>query len=211
MKKIATMLLLMVTFGMVFAGAASAGDVNTTVLDENGNPVVVTNPGDNVAVEVNASAKGTAVTDPWVAVNVTPNSTLQLQANKAVMWFNGVMYKNDDPVFGGFFFWWQQGQEWVWDIGQISDMDANDNAQLIVPAIVSGVGKITVNANFMEFYPSEARSIILDSDSYSFLSVPCPPPCRGATVPMQTTGSPLAVAALGLLSIIGGTVYGKLR
>ncbi len=36
-------------------------------------------------------------------------------------------------------------------------------------------------------------------------------PVNTSTVPMPATGSPLAIAAIGLLSIIGGTIYGKLR
>jgi hypothetical protein len=91
-------------------------------------------------------------------------------------------------------------------------MDGNDNARLIVPALVTDIGIITVDADFFEGYPIQQQEpILLDSDSYSFLSVPCPTPVSGATVPMQATGSPLAIAALGLLSIIGGAVYGKLQ
>jgi len=34
---------------------------------------------------------------------------------------------------------------------------------------------------------------------------------NGKTLSMQNTGVPVALAALGLLSIIGGRLYGKLR
>jgi len=81
-----------------------------------------------------------------------------------------------------------------------------------VPAMVTDVGPITVDAGLWTLEgPFPEGLVLLDTDSYTFLSVPCPPPVSGATVPMQATGSPLAVAALGLLSIIGGAVYGKIR
>lgn len=208
MRKQAAFLIVMLTFGLVFAGAVSAQDVEVAVTDESGAPVDVACNGTNVTVEVNASAEDTAITEPWVAITVDPDTGLDVMVDEAVMWFNGAMYANDDPIWGGFFFWYEDGQVWAWDIGWIEDMIPGDEAKLHVPGVVTDLGPITVNADFMEFYPVDGQTpVLLDSDSYTFLSVCCHGPC----VPMQETGAPLALAAMGLLSIIGGAVYGRIR
>jgi len=43
-----------------------------------------------------------------------------------------------------------------------------------------------------------------------FLSVEKPVPVNGQTVPMQNTGSPLTLAVLALLGIVGGSLYSKI-
>ncbi len=215
MRKLATMLVLMLTLGMVFSGAASAqepaGTVDVAVLDENGDSVEVACLGEEVVIEANATPDGEFIDPTIVSLNIDPDTGMELVPEDAVMFFNGVMFENDDPIFGGFFAWNDVVEAWLWDIGF---MDPNDFAQLYVPAIVTDVGPITVDAGLWTLDgPFPEGLVLLDIDSYTFLSVPCPcphPPC-GATVPMQATGSPLALAALGLLSIIGGAVYGKLR
>jgi hypothetical protein len=216
MRKLATMFLLIVTLGMVFAGAASAQEVTTTVLDENGNPVDVTCPGDVVVVDVVANNTGdTNIDDPWVNLTVLKNSSLAVDPTTAVMtidWGDGTTDTYTNDVYD-FFFWWEDGQTWVWDIGAIEDLAGylapGESAQLDVAALVKETGAITVTSEFYTYYP-EDEPILLDTDSYTFLSVPCHH-CHGATVPMQNTGAPLAALALGMLSIIGGAVYGKLR
>jgi hypothetical protein len=204
MRKLATLFVLMITFSMVFAGAVSAQDVETAVYDENGNLVEVACPGEEVIVQTNASADGEELYNATVILTTDPEEGLVLLPDEAVMIFNGIPYFNDDPIFGGFF--QVINDVGVWTIGY---MDPNDFAQLYVPAVVNAVGPITVNATFIDSLGP--RPIFLDEDSYTFLSVPCPPPVSGETVPMKATGSPLALAALGFLSIIGGAVYGKLR
>ncbi|MCE5214944.1 MAG: hypothetical protein LLF83_09535 [Methanobacterium sp.] len=213
MRKLATIFLLMITFSMVFAGAVFAQEpatVDVAVVDENGNPVDITCNGTDVAVVINASSE-VNLYNPFVNVTVDPDTGLEFTPEDAVMFFNGVPYTNENLDF---FYWSDSWQSWVWWIGWVDDMDANDFAQLIVPAKVTAIGPITVNGDF--FYESIEMQdyVMIDSDSYTIFSVPCNHchghPC-GATVPMQATGSPLAVAALGLLSIIGGAVYGKLR
>ena len=203
MRKIAALFVLMMTFSMVFAGAVSAADVEVNVVEEDLTPVEVTCPGDTVIIAVDADATEDIVIDGQVNITVEPETGLLVIPESAEMTYDGINWiSNLDPILGGFFYEGPTG-EWIWDVGTLVD----EQALLFVGAIVTDVGPITVNANFTDAYLQEE----LDFDSYTFLSVPCPPPCHGATVPMQATGSPLAVAALGLLSIIGGAVYGKLR
>ena len=210
MRKLATLFVLMITFSMVFAGAVSAQDVETEVLDENGDPVDIACPGEEVVVTADV-ATDTYLWNPDVEITVDPETGLEFVPEEAVMIFNGVIYENDpnDP----FFYWSDTYQAWEWWIGWVDSMDDNDYAQLFIPAIVTDIGPITVDASLWDQDPQTEEWFFLEEDSYTFLSVPCPPPCpvNGATVSMQATGSPLAVAALGLLSIIGGAVYGKIR
>jgi hypothetical protein len=206
------MFVILVSFGLLFAGAVSAQEpatVEVVVTDETGEPVDVTCVGDEVVLEANATSE-TILPDPAVIITVDPETGLEFDADNVVMLFNGIPYVNDpnDPffypseMFPG---------SWVWWVGWVDDMDPNDFAQLFVPALVTDIGEITVTGDLYIWPEQMEDPILLDSDSYTFLSVPCPTPVSGATVPMQATGSPLALAALGLLSIIGGAVYGKLR
>ncbi|MCE5213304.1 MAG: hypothetical protein LLF83_01105 [Methanobacterium sp.] len=215
MKKIATILLLMITLGMVFSGAVSAQDpttVDVAVTDDNGAPVDVACNGSDVTLAINVSTE-VDLDSPYVNITVDPDTGLNIDADNAVMFFNGIKFTND-PL-NPFFYWSDTSQSWIWWIGWLDDMDQNDFAQLFVPATVTDTGLITVNGDLGVWDPQMGEYVIIDPDhSYTFLSVPCHHchghPC-GETVPMQATGSPLAVAALGLLSIIGGAVYGKLR
>jgi hypothetical protein len=213
MRKIATILLLIVSIGFVFAGAVSAQEpatVDVTVVDDNGDPAVVTNPGDDVGIDVLVQANDEEVVNPYVNITVDPEDSLILDPENAAMTIDGVNWiYNDDPIFGGFFYWNAMDEQWVWVISQFGTMDPGDATELFIPAVVATTGEITVNADLIG--GNEQRQfVILDSDSYTFLSVE-PIPVRGATVPMQNTGAPLAALALGMLSIIGGAVYGKLR
>jgi hypothetical protein len=215
MRKLATMFIILVSFGLLFAGAVSAQEpatVDVAVTDENGVPVDVTCVGDEVVLEANASSE-TTLPDPAVIITVDPETGLAFDDANAVMIFNGITYANDpnDPffypseMFPG---------SWTWWIGWVDDMDPNDFAQLYVPALVTDIGEITVTGD-LYIWPEQVEDpIFVTSDDYTFLSVPCHchgPCASGATVPMQNTGTPLAALALGMLSIIGGAVYGKLR
>jgi hypothetical protein len=219
MRKLATMLLLTITFSMVFAGAVSAQTVDTTVLDEDGNPAVVTCPGDNVTVEVKANdTDGLDIEEPSVQMYIDPETSLKIDPATAVMTYyyldgTSETFLNDpnDP----FFFWDQAKQAYVWWIGWAvpdNSMWSDEAATLWVNGIVTDVGPITVTADLIGWNDDYDDYIVLDTDSYTFLSTCCHGPCvSGKTVPMQNTGTPFAALALGLLSIIGGAVYGKLQ
>ncbi|MCE5213378.1 MAG: hypothetical protein LLF83_01485 [Methanobacterium sp.] len=213
MRKIATIFLLIVAFGMVFSGVVSAQEVTTTVIDENGNPATTVCNGDTVTIDVVANnTDDITLEDPFVNITALKNSSLVVNPTTAIMYYNGIPYTNDpnDP-----FFWWEPDWGWVWWIGWAVDDNAmypGETAILDVTALVKETGAIKVTSDFYAWPEQVEDPILLDSDSYTFQSVPCRH-CHphGATVPMQATGAPLAVAALGLLSIIGGAVYGKLR
>ncbi len=216
MRKIATLFVLMITFSMVFAGAVSAAEVDTVVLDENDDPVVVACPGDEVIVDTYVEINETddPLIVPDVIIDVDPANGLLIDPDNAMMTTDGINWIfNDDPLEGGFFTWDAVAGVGVWTLGII--MTPDSAAELIIPAVVSATGPITVEAIFEgNVYDPETQEfipVIVGVDTYTFLSVPCGPCPHGQTVPMQATGSPLAVAALGLLSIIGGAVYGKLR
>lgn len=209
MRNLATVSLFILSFCLIFAGAVTAApDVNVSVNDENGNPVTVTNPGDEVNVTANATTD-VDLNDPAVLITVDPDSGLTFKEDKAVMNFDGDLYLNDpeDP----FFYWSDEYQAWVWWIGWVyGDQLAGELVQLSVPAVVSDVGEITVNADYMKWDEQLDLPVLVATDSFTFLSV-AEPVTSAQTVPMQNTGTPIAAAALGLFSIVGGMVYGKLR
>ncbi len=112
----------------------------------------------------------------------------------------------------------------TWDLTWVQDtMLPGERAQLFLPATVSGTGEITVSGDLIEQIDGVPTEIA--SGNYTFLSItpgPGPEPepgqgqgpvnmVNGATIPLQDTGVPVALAALALLGIIGGTLYGKLR
>ncbi|MCE5213484.1 MAG: hypothetical protein LLF83_02040 [Methanobacterium sp.] len=216
MRKLATLFLLIVSLGLVFAGAVSAEDATTdvTVVDENGDPVIISTPGDEVAAVVEVNSNDETLNIPWVEIIVDPDTGIEFNPEDAVMW-DGTQFIDNDMTnypMNAFFFYDTIGQVWVWDIAYAmgGNLPADTTVALIAPGIVGATGDIDVNADLWQIEVREP--VLVDSDSYTFLSVPPRPiPVNGATVPMQTTGAPLAVAALGLLSIIGGAVYGKLR
>lgn len=214
MGKIVTMFLIMVSLGLVFAGSVSAEpSVETVVIDENDVLVTVANPGDEVSVGVYVNADDTGLIQPYVNLVIDPETGLEIDVENARMITDGTNWiYNNDPLWGGFFFWYEPDQAFVWDIHMITgDMDPFEEAALEVPAMVTGTGEITVEADLFEH--QQAGDVWVDEGSYTFLSVspgPQPGPVNGATVPMQATGAPLAVAALGLLTLICGAFYSKL-
>jgi len=208
MRKTATVLLLIISFSLIFAGAVAATpEVEVQVDNESGDPVMVTNPGDNVTIEANATTDED-LEDPAVVITVDPESGLTIDDEDVVMIYDGELYENDptDP-----FFYWDDEFGWVWWIGYVyGDQLAGEDAQLYVSATVSDVGNITVLADYYQ-WPEESNLPILEAtDDFTFLSTAAEP-VNGETVPMHNTGVPLAAAALGLMSIVGGTIYGKLR
>ena len=216
----------MVTFGMLFAGAVSAqgpATVDVAVINESGDNVTVAHPGDEVAADVVASANDEAVPVPFVQITVDPKTGLQFEPGKAMMRLNGgPVITNDMTNYpnNAFFFFDAVSQSWIWDVsygmnlispGKIN-MAPEDVVELIAPGIVGATGDITVDAEL--FGVPEDDPVSIAEDNYTFLSVapePKPSSANAATVPMQDTGAPLALAALGLLGIIGGAVYSKLK
>jgi hypothetical protein len=211
-RKLATLFLLIVSFGLLLAGAVSAEDasVDVTVIDQNGDPVIVANPGDEVGVVVEASANDETVSLPAVFMEVDPLTGLQFELDEAMMWDGTQWILNDPNDPTKYFFYASQAHpgDWEWNIRLITgDMQPGDELELLVPAIVSETGDISVDANLW------GGPYLFASDSYTFLSVEPSDntaSANAATVPMQSTGAPVAVAMLGILSIIGGTIYSRL-
>ncbi|GAB6056555.1 hypothetical protein JCM15415_18710 [Methanobacterium movens] len=221
MRKIATIFMLMVTLSVVFAGAVSAQDVNVVVIDENDELVEEACVGDEVTVAVLAENTGNETIDnALVTLQEDPENSLRwwsedyIDVLDAVAFFNGVRYEN--TAANPFYFYDLDLDAYVFWIGWNGPMFPGDVAELYVPAWVMSTGEITVNAILWDwegypFEPNPEGPIFLDEDSYTFMGVACPVPIDAATVPMQKTGTPLALALVGLLGIIGGTIYGKFR
>ena len=216
MRKIATMFLLLVSIGLLFGGAVSAaeGTVDVTVVDENGAEVDTACVGD----EVNVGVVATATTDieyPGVMINVDPATGLEFEVPEAIMITNG-----GTPILNGndpntqFFYWSDTFGTYVWAIGDViptGDMAAGDVEVLVAPAIVTATGPITVNAGFYEWPQADPEPTLMTSDSYTFTGCVCEPTVGAKHVPMKKTGTPVALAVLGLLGIMGGALYSRLR
>lgn len=228
MRKTATILLLILAFGMTLTGAVTAQDVEVEVVDNNGEPVDVTSPGDEVTIEVDASAEDLYIPDPFVEINVDPESGLSINPATVTMIYiyddgSSDTYINDplDP----FFYPSSINESWIWWIGWALDdntMWPDEQAQLIIPALVTDTGKIAVNSAFYQWPIEYSDPILMDFDRYTFESVgpgpgPCPPPepCKPAasakTVPMKDTGTCIGIFALSICTIISGLFIGKLR
>lgn len=225
MRKLASIFVILISFSLVFAGAVSAQEddsspsVDVVVTDENGDPVDVASPGDNVTVGVTAKS-GLNTANPAVVLYINPKTSLEFDQKNVVMFFGGKEYKNDplDPYFSFEGFDSNNQAVYVWDIGSvIGDFHPGQQAQLLAPAIVKETGMITVTTDFFERSTEIQDPRLLDSDNYTFQSVENEATNNGKvtvnseTVPMQNTGVPLALAVLSLLSIIGGTIYSKIR
>jgi hypothetical protein len=218
MRKPAVLFLLIVSLGLIFGGAAFAVEptVNVTVLDENAVPVETAHPGDEVSVYVEASANNETIQEPRTLINIDPENGFTLDTEHAVMWNGTQWISNNNTEQGGFLTWSDQDGAWFWAIMEgFGPMQPGDMTQLIIPAEVTAVGNITTNVIFedgiLEETPVPAEETFVPAtDSYTFLSVGSEP-VNAETVPMQSTGTPVAIAALGLLAIIGGSVYGRIR
>ena len=211
MRKPAAIFLMAILLTLSLAGAVSAQEVNIAVGNETDPFIDEACVGSEVIVYVEAINNGnTTLEDPFVDVYTDPDMALLFNPDEAVADFNGNIFTNDplDP----FFFWDDFEETWVFWIGWYSYfMEPGDYALLSVPATVTQTGEITVWADFYEWPDNLDFPIFLDDDSYTFYGVECPVEPSAATVPMQKTGTPLAVAALGILSLIGGVAYSKLR
>jgi hypothetical protein len=212
MKKIATMFLLIVAFGMVFAGATSAADVDVTVVDQNNIPVTTASPGDNVYADITATGNGDHVSE-FVLITVDPENGLQFVPTDAMMINEQGSWQGND-INDPFFYYSNSQQSWVWSIGKLwpNGIGSNDQTELIVRAIVQTNDEITVDARLYGSTGAPPAGL-LDEDSYTFNKVGSDnvASANAATVPMQNTGAPITAAILGLLGIIGGTIYSRLK
>jgi hypothetical protein len=216
-RKPATLFLIIVSIGMLFAGAVSAEDasVDVIVTDQVGTSITVASPGDEVGVIVGVDSNDETLTSPWVEITLDPETGLQLKPEDATMWDGTQLIQNDMTNYpnNAFFFWDDIGQVWVWDIAYKygnGNMPPDKSSGLIVKAVVGATGDINVNADLFEF---DQEPVFVDSDNYTVLSVGTDSgsTANAATVPMQNTGAPIAAAMLGILSIIGGTIYSRLK
>jgi hypothetical protein len=178
------------------------------IFDENG-PVKEVVKGQEVGLSAFVASNDELIVNPTVTFGTIPEEALEFDPSDAEMTTDGVNWiQNNDPVNGGFFYLDTLG--WTWDLKKVTgDMQPGDKAELVVPVVTIVVDEIYVQAELL----SEERPgvyTIVDTDTYIIRSV-APQPVNGETVPMQETGSPLALAVLGLLGIAGGAIYGKLR
>lgn len=213
MRKLMALFLLIVTVGMIFGGTASAAlSVDVAVVHENGTLVNITKPGTDVYIDVVAATNNETLNEPQALIITKPDDGLKYNTKDAMMTWDGINWiSNSDPISGGFLAWSGQNEAWTWAIAQVvGPMYPGDIVELIIPAVVTDTGKITTDVIFEGGIISDPDVPAVE-DSYTFLSVGKPKPCNGQTVPMRSTGAPLALAALALLGIVGGSVYGKLR
>lgn len=198
-------------------------EMETFVLDENGYPVTIACPGQKLTVVLDVENDGELdFEDPYVLIYVDPENGLAIDPSAAIMtyYYEDGSYETfiNDPL-DPFLFWSDVDHAWKWWIGWVvpdHDMWSGEAAMLNLNTLLTDIGPISLTSVLKAWYEPTQGYETFDTDIYSFRSVPCPhpcphPPCAGATVPMQSTGTPLAVAALGLLSIIGGAIYGKLQ
>lgn len=228
MGKITIMVLLLVSFGLVFAGTVSAESpyVEVTVLDDDDSPVTTVAPDDNVNVGAYVNAGDTGLTQPYVEIEVDPEDGLDLDEANAKMTTDGTTWiKNADPTT--FFFWYEPDQVWVWDIHTVTgNMALDKSTELSVPSIVTATGEITVFTDLYEHGTQE--DVWVTDDSYTFRSVaPASTPTStstststsqkgispvdATTVPLQNTGTPITAAIIGIVIVIGGTICSRLE
>ncbi len=208
---------------MLFAGTVTAAPiVNVTVLEDfdiqtnTGTPVTLTNPSDDVMIDVNISGNDESTVYAEATIWVDPENGLKLEPEKAMMW-DGTQYISNDPSDP---FLYNKNNYLFWDIAKIWgwSFTSKNQTQLLLPATVTATGKINVTCLFGNYLS------LRGNDNYTFYSINTEPDTENGvttkegvlinaitTIPMQTTGVPIAVAMLGLLGVIGGTVYNNLK
>jgi hypothetical protein len=212
MLKPATIFLLVVSLALLFGGTASAAlTVNVNVVHD-GVPIKVTHPGAHDALSVVASTNNETVVGPQALITTKPGNGFVYDVSKATMSVNGgKAISNSDPLHGNFFMWSDQDESWFWAISEGS-VGPNNIFKLFVPVEVNKNGKITTDAIFEGDILHDDTNPAPAEDSYTVLSTNSNN--NGAntddgTVPMQETGVPIVLAALGLISIVGGTIYSR--
>lgn len=216
MIKHVTVFLVIAAIAIMFGGTASAAlSVNVTV-DHNGQPVKVAHPGNHDVVNVVAKTNNESIQNPQALIKTTPSKGLKYDVSKVTMSVNGgKAISNTDPKYGGFFLWSDQDGTWFWAISQITGpVGPNTTLKLIIPVVVNSTGRITTDAIFegsiMDNGPEPAEN------AYTFVSTTNNGGNNNAnintddnTIPMKNTGAPLALGALGIISLIGGTLYSR--
>ena len=103
----------------------------------------------------------------------------------------------------------------------------------VLTNLLTGKASVTIDSNKLKLAPDEYSLEVLWSDASNAVLFHILPsnnnsnnhggnvesnntlnnsvPATTTTIPMQPTGAPMTLAALGLLSIIGGAIYGKIR
>ncbi len=218
MRKAISILMVMAILSVVFAGAVGAQNVEVVVIDEYGELVETACVGEEVEVSVVAENDGeTAIGNALVTLTEDPEGALDYSPEDAIAFFNEEGFDND--VNNQFFFFDLDLGAWVFWIGWNGPMNTGDIVALFAPAIVTTTGDITVDAVLWDWAgypedPDDAGPMLLDADSYTFTGIICPidiDDVEAITVPMEVTGTPLAGLILGLLTILGGAIYGKFR
>ncbi len=218
MRKAISILMAMAILSVVFAGAVAAQNVNVVVLDEYDELVETACVGEKVGVLVETENDGEdRIGNALVTLSDDPEGALEYSPEDAIALFNEEVFENDvdDP----FFFFDLDLAAWVFWIGWNGPMNPGDFAGIYAPAIVTTTGDITVDAILWDWAgypdnPDPEGPIFLDADSYTFTGIICPidiVDIEAVTVPMEVTGTPLAGLILGILTILGGAIYGKFR
>ncbi|HSP87611.1 MAG TPA: hypothetical protein VLN45_05725, partial [Ignavibacteriaceae bacterium] len=83
--------------------------------------------------------------------------------------------------------------------------------RLFIPVQVNAIGEITTDVIFEGGILDDDTNPEPGEDSYTIMSTSENVSAKTVTVPMQNTGAPLALAAIGLLGILGGTIYSRRR
>lgn len=218
MKKVlkpATIFLLVVSIALLFGGTASAAlSVNVNIVHD-GTPIKVTHPGAHDALNVVASTNNETVHGPQALITTKPDNGFVYDISKATMSVNGKKaILNSDPVHGNFFMWSDQDESWFWDISKLTGeiMGPNNTVRLLVPVAVNKTGKINTDVIFEGNILHDDTNPAPAEDSYTVLSANSDNNSTNTddnTVPMQETGVPVVLAALGLVSIVGGTIYSR--
>ena len=214
--KLATIFLLITSIALLFGGTASAAlTVNVTVVNNNGVPITVTHPGTEGGIDIVASTHNESVKNPQALITTKPSKGLVYNIKNAMMIVNGgKSISNSDPKFGNFLMWSDQDEAWFWAISQVTGpLGPKNTVKLFIPVNVDSTGKITTNAIFeggiLDNGPTPAEN------SYTFISTSksnnnnSGAETSNDTIPMQNTGAPLVIGALGLLSVLGGTLYSR--
>jgi hypothetical protein len=211
--KPATIFLLVISIALLFGGTASAAlSVNVNVVHD-GTPIKVTHPGAHDSLSVVASSNNETLYGPQALITTKPGNGFVYDMSKATMSLNGKKaVSNTDPVYGNFFMWSDQDESWFWDISKLTGdiMGPNNTVRLLVPVTVNKTGKINTDVIYegdilhddTNPAPAEGSVTVLSTNSNNNGTDP-------DTVPMQETGVPIVLAALGLVSIVGGTIYSR--
>lgn len=224
MLKPTTTFLLVISIGLFFAGAVSAAQtVDVGVVDGTGNQVTETSPGDQVVVGILVSANDATLNNDWV--EIPQSSGLKFQPENTLMRVGYTYVLND--LSNPFFYYDNTMKIWVWDFSKkIPVMQSGASTDLVAPATVTS-SKVNVK---VELYKDIAN--VADTDSYLIPQLTTAAPntdddkqedndalqedndvslTNTQSVPMQTTGTPIALAVLGLLAMVGGSVYGRIK